>query len=123
MFFFISGIQDKSKELGVTASLICPACSTYTSMAVSVLYRVLHIFFIPVFRWDRRYFASAPCCGAVFEVDPEDGRAFETGERRSVDPQHMRRTGNFGRPGVCAFCEEPLVPGALFCHRCGRPVA
>ncbi|SMC90288.1 zinc ribbon domain-containing protein [Papillibacter cinnamivorans] len=123
MFFFISGISERSKELGRTTNLICPACGEYTSMTVSVFYKVLHIFFIPIFRWDRHYFATASCCGAVFEIDPEEGRKFESGAAQSIDPRYMHRTGNYSQTEVCAYCGEPLVPGALFCHRCGRPVS
>ena len=128
--FFILGINTKTEEIGTANNVVCPACGRLTMLKIIVIYEVFHFFFIPLFKWNRRYLAEAGCCGAVFELDADAGRAFERGERSDIDPQHLHRTGGYGGgfsddydiPAACPHCGAELPPDARFCHRCGNRI-
>ena len=122
MFFFIIGINTATKELGTVPNVICPSCGAYTRLQIIVTYEVLNLFFIPVFKWNRRYFATASCCGSVFEVDPGEGRAFERGQIDRIDPRHFHKTASGARFPRCPYCGAEVPPGARYCHMCGRPL-
>ncbi len=123
MFFFVSGINTKSKDLGSVPNVVCPGCGAYSSMHVSVLYETLHLFFIPTFKWNRRYLVTMPCCSSVFELDREEGAAFERGEKKTIDPSRLHKvSGSSGFTGFCPRCGAELPFGANFCSRCGASV-
>ncbi len=127
MFFFIIGINSKTEELGTAPNVDCPHCGRITSMKISVTYQVFHFFFIPIFKWGRRYLATAFCCDHIFSLEPEEGKAFERGEKDTIDPRflHLIDIGfydnsNYDPPSVCPYCGAGLPPDARFCHRCGN---
>ena len=64
--FFMLGTWPGRKELGVI-----------DGYKVYMIYESLLIFFIPVFKFGRRYFAERD--GLIFEIDPETGKAIERG--------------------------------------------
>ncbi len=121
--FFIMGINTASKQIGNIPNLICPSCGAYTSMQITVLFEVLSLFFIPIFKWHRRYLATAYCCDSVFMIDPEEGKAFERGETETIDPDHMHKADNYFYARTCPHCGAELSDGARFCSMCGKPLA
>lgn len=129
MFFFIMGINTKAKDIGRLTNIVCPACGGYTSLQIQVIYEVCHFFFIPLFKWNRRYLAKAYDCNAIFEVERGEGRAFEKGEKESIDPQYLHQIRDYGSdngyygPGMaCPHCGAELPRDAMYCHRCGNRV-
>ena len=120
MFFLLIGIHDKIKHVGDAPNFTCPACGALCCMHISVLYSSLQLFLLPVFRWNRRYLATAPCCGAVFELDPAEGRAFERGEESTIDPAFLHKASGF--PDVCPACGARIPSGANYCFHCGKPL-
>ncbi|MPN08287.1 hypothetical protein SDC9_155569 [bioreactor metagenome] len=123
MFFFISGMNTETKSLGNATNVICPACGAYTCMHITVLYEALHIFFVPVLRWNRRYLVTAPCCQTVFALDPDEGRAFEKNEKATIDPARLHKTYGFSASSDhCPFCGAHLSCDARFCSQCGKSI-
>ncbi len=45
---------------------------------------VLSIFFIPIFKWGRTYYVRTSCCGSLYQLRPEVGRAIERGENVTI---------------------------------------
>ncbi len=83
--FFIMGIYDRSKEIEYKGDMvICPACGRYCSYKIYVTYMCLSIFFIPVFRWGKRYYVISTCCGKRYELDRGKGRQAEKGEKVAI---------------------------------------
>ena len=72
--FFICGIDSGQKELPFHQLEICGRCGSYGRYQVFMTYMCLSLFFIPVFRWNRRYYVRMSCCGAVYALNPEVGR-------------------------------------------------
>lgn len=70
--FFMLGTWPGRKELGVVDG--------YT---VYMIYESLVIFFIPVFKFGKRYFAEKS--STVYEIDQETGKAIERGDTVSLN--------------------------------------
>ena len=81
----------------------------------------LSLFFIPVLKWNRRYYVQASCCGAVFELDAEIGRRIAAGEEVEIREEHLTRVG--GQAGAlkrCASCGYTTDQDFDFCPKCGN---
>lgn len=80
------------------------------------------MFFIPVFKWGKRYCVRTTCCDAVVEIDRELGRQIERGQVRALPetiiPANDADTGK-KRCRVCGFETEEDFQ---FCPKCGTPM-
>ena len=119
--FFMIGITDGQKELNVEQSVHCPSCGNYGFLRIWVSYYQLILFFLPIFRWGKRYTAELSCCGSVFELDPEVGRAIERGEAVRVGEKDLSliRTGEEAPGRYCPWCGYPLNDEFEYCPKCG----
>ena len=78
--FFIMGINSDYKKLNFIQNFVCPDCGIVGEYQVFVAYTVLSLFFIPIFKWGRKYYVQTSCCGKTYKLDNEVGRAIEKGE-------------------------------------------
>lgn len=117
--FLIAGVLQKCKELGSFAGPICPGCGAMGRYLVQKEYSYFHLFFLPLFSFSPRYSARTTCCGMVFPLSRETGRALERGELHALSASDL---GNCEGPQRCAQCGAPFDrPDYLFCPRCGAP--
>ncbi|WP_416200891.1 zinc ribbon domain-containing protein [Thermocaproicibacter melissae] len=76
-------------------------------------------FFIPMFRFGKRYFISCPNCGSVYEISREVGKRLEHDPNAEVNPEKIfrlaRRASHY-----CPFCGTAVPPGSRFCPHCGQ---
>jgi len=115
--FFVMGIDQKEQELALDQTVICPVCGRYGHLRVFLVYTCFSLFFIPLFKWGKHYYARMSCCGASCELGPELGKRVARGEVTSLDPSELPFSGG-GRP-VCPNCGAPAEPGFAYCPRCG----
>jgi hypothetical protein len=117
--FFIVGITDGSGSLGVRRCRAFSCCGIYGAMAaVTCVYQQFTLFFIPLFRFGKRYFATCPQCGTVYELSREEGKRIARDPAAEINPDRMyavRRAS--GR--VCPNCHAAVDPSAHFCPNCG----
>lgn len=83
MFFFF-GIMNDQKDLNFHQPMTCTQCGRMGQYQVFVTYMVLSIFFIPIFKWGRTYYVRTSCCGSLYQLRPEVGRAIERGEQVTI---------------------------------------
>lgn len=84
--FFMMGIYDRTKEIEYNGEIqICPSCGRYCNYRIYVTYMCLSVFFIPVFRWGKKYYAETSCCGKRIELSREQGRKAEHGDKITID--------------------------------------
>ncbi|HIX51853.1 MAG TPA: zinc-ribbon domain-containing protein [Candidatus Lachnoclostridium stercoripullorum] len=95
---FIGGIGQGQRELDYRrAALLCAICGGYGRYQVFMTYTYFSFFFIPLFKWNRRYYVKTTCCGSVYELDPEVGRAIARGEDAEIRQEHLRLLQRGGR--------------------------
>lgn len=60
--FFIGGVNDRKEKLMDINNVICN-CGRLTSVEVVMYYSVAHLFFIPLFKFNKRHYVISRCCG------------------------------------------------------------
>ena len=96
-----------------------------------MVYSYLSLFFIPVFKWGRRYYVRTTCCDTSVEIDAELGRRIDRGEvtslPESIIPLDSQRWGQMNtqeQPQAqhrkrCAACGFETEEDYQFCPKCG----
>jgi uncharacterized C2H2 Zn-finger protein len=127
MFFIgIFGIEEKDAELRVFTNIVCPACGRLSSAALILHYTYFHFFFIPTFRWNRRYFLKLRCCGAVYEAPEDYAKELKAGG--TVDFSRLKKvSGGFGGDygdfyARCPSCGRTFDKSYSFCPYCGTKI-
>lgn len=117
MFFIgIFGVQSKSESIRTEQGVICPVCGAYDRFEVLRTFNYFHIFFIPVWRWNKRYYIKTRCCRRVGELDPAVGERIERGEQVEITREQLVSQQSSGE---CPACGAALSSSFNFCPRCG----
>ena len=74
-------------------------------------YTVFSLFLIPVFRWDRKYYAKRFNEERVYMLDKVDAMAFQQGQEMKIDPIDIDHR--------CPCCHRELDADYAFCPYCG----
>ena len=91
-------------------------------MQVFMTYTVLLLFFIPCFKWNRRYYVRTSCCGSVFELNYEKGEMIRRGESVDISKYDLNTVFR-GRPVKrCPQCGYETDEDFDFCPKCGQPL-
>ncbi len=120
---FIGGISQGQKLLDYAKTVICSQCGAYGRYQVLMTYTYFSFFFIPLFKWNRRYYVKMTCCEAVYQLDPQIGEAIRRGEGVDIPisaltlVQEGRVHSRWKKCGCCGYeAEEEFA----FCPKCGR---
>ncbi len=120
--FFMMGITEGRKDLDFSQTMICGVCGKYGRYQVFMTYTMLSLFFIPCFKWNRRYYVRTSCCNTLYELDPEIGKAVAQGEAIEILAEHLHRV-NQGICGYtykrCGHCGYETSEDFAFCPKCG----
>ena len=83
---------------------------------------VLSLFFIPCFKWNKRYYVRTSCCGTLYELDPGIGRAIAHGGQVKILPQHLMRVneGTYHSTKHCNNCGYETDENFEYCPKCGQ---
>ena len=122
--FFVGGAGNQSKDLGRRTVQQCPGCGSFLGLELIRTNGYIHLFFIPVFRYDVRYYLTCPSCGRTYELSREDGRALEQNPDLALPADRLIPTGNrpFSQTRFCPSCGAQTGPGDRFCRHCGHPL-
>ncbi len=118
MFFIgIFGIESNDKEIKSFTGVVCPCCGRLTKAVLFMSYTYFHIFFIPTFRWNRRYYVKLRCCGALYAAPEDYAKQLKTAD--DIDFSRLKKvSGGFG-----GFEAPPPGGGSAYeCPRCGKSV-
>lgn len=87
--FFIGGIMPGTKQLDFGQTGICPRCGSYGRYQVYMTYLCFTFFFIPLFRWNRKFYVKMSCCGAVYALSREAGMAILQGRDIEIEESDL----------------------------------
>lgn len=120
--FFIMGITDGRKELKYDGGgmNICQCCGAYSSYAVFMTYMCISLFFIPVFKWGKKYYVKTSCCNSVFELNEEKGKAIARGEEVKINDTDLTIVRQYNRKKRCRNCGYETAEDFDFCPKCGE---
>ena len=117
--FFIMGISDAVKKLDFNQCEICKCCGKYGQIEVYMTYMYLMLFFIPVFKWNKKYYAKMTCCGATCEIDKEFGDKIRKGGVSRISYERLEFHTNSNPVKQCMKCGFATVEDFRYCPKCG----
>ena len=126
LMVFMMGITEGSGEIPFHQTFVCGRCGKYGRYRVFMTYMVLSLFFIPVFKWNRRYFAEATCCHSIYELKTETGKRIFCGEQLAISDEDFigeaygQGYGWGGTVRRCAYCGYETSEDFQYCPKCGR---
>lgn len=120
--FFMMGITPGRKNFDFNQLVICNRCGGYGRYQVFMTYMCLSIFFIPCFKWDKKFYVQSSCCNTIYELDPEIGKAIARGENVKIEQEHLRevQAGHRSRTRRCSHCGYETDENFDFCPKCGN---
>ena len=120
LLLFCTG--EDTDDLYLDQKITCPVCGKKAELHAFCSYKAFRVFFLPVYKWDKRYFVQTSCCGAACPISEKLGEAVDGGKKldlrrlplRGAAPQRLK---------VCAACGYETSQPFRFCPMCGRPFA
>ena len=124
---FIGGISSGRKQIAYLKTVICARCGAYGRYAVFMTYMYFSFFFLPLFKWNKKYYVRMSCCGALYELDPEVGRRLSKGEDLEIQESDLTlledgRGNPWNRTKRCASCGYETEEDFAYCPKCGNPL-
>ncbi len=121
MFFVgIFGINEKEKPVTTYNNIVCPACQALTHLDIFKAYSYFHFFFIPIFRWNQRYYGKTACCSSIFKVGPVKAEQFDRGQIPDLRPENLEPKSYDLPYKKCANCGAASETKYRFCPYCGN---
>ncbi len=121
---FIGGMSSKQEKLDFAQSILCSTCSRFGNLEVFMEYTYLSVFFIPVMKWNRRYYARSTCCGRLYSISEEIGERIRRGEHVTLSESDLQPVlqGHASFVPRCPRCGHELEGDFRFCPDCGSPL-
>ena len=116
--FFIFGISTKKKKLDFAQPIVCSNCGSYGRYEAFMTYSYFSLFFIPILKWNKKYYITSTCCGSIYSVKKEIGRAIERGDNININESDLDPI-DIHKNKVCPNCSFPIEDGFEYCPRCG----
>ncbi|MCR5475021.1 MAG: zinc ribbon domain-containing protein [Lachnospiraceae bacterium] len=118
--FLIMGFTQGRKDFDINQLMSCTLCGAYGSFKVFMTYTVLSLFFIPTFKWGKKYYVETTCCHALYELDPEVGKRIANGENIEIRQEDLTKVMD-GQSSVkvCQSCGYMTGEDFEYCPKCG----
>lgn len=127
MFFVgIFGIDNKEKIVKEIQKLYCRECNGYGLGKVIKRYDFFHFFFIPIFKWNEKYYVIYNNCNHVYSISKEKGKSIEQGEEVEINYWDLKDLGvydydiNGNKNNKCLNCGREIEAGYTYCPYCGQ---
>jgi hypothetical protein len=121
MFFIgIFGIKEAQKPIGTLNNVICPTCQSLTRFEIVKTYTYFHIFFIPTFRWNTKYYVSSACCGSIYELDSDIALKYQQGQISEIKNEYLHPVNRYLPDRTCHNCGARAELGYNYCPYCGK---
>ena len=114
--FLMFGIVSGMRDLGVRCCVL-PCCGSVRA-ALTCSFHQFTLFFVPLFRFRKRYFLTCPHCGSIYALSKEEGRRLERNTDAQADPTQLhfwRQLGRRCRP----HCGCNVETNSRYCPQCG----
>lgn len=89
--FFIFGVSSTKDKLDFNQKTICPGCGRYGRYEAFVEYTYFSLFFIPILKWNKKYYIRSSCCGSIYSISNSIGDKISGDE--NVDLKELEELG------------------------------
>lgn len=118
--FFIIGISNGEKQIEFDQPLVCPCCGKFGRLELHMTYMFFSLFFIPLIKWNKRYFVRTTCCSAACELPEELGHSIARGETTQLDINVLHFSCQYGAVRICKTCGYETAEDFQYCPKCGH---
>ncbi|MBS6501372.1 zinc-ribbon domain-containing protein [Clostridium tertium] len=128
MFFIgIFGIENKEKEVKIINNLTCKSCNRLSMARIIKHYEFFHFFFIPIFKWNEKYYVECGSCKKIFSISKEKGKMIERGENIDITYWDLHEINNnyaydYNINSVCKSCGKVVDSEYKYCPYCGHEI-
>ena len=121
--FFVFGVNQREEEIDYDQTIICDVCERYGHLYLFMTYTVLSIFFIPLFKWNRHYYARTSCCNTIYELEEDTVNALLSGELHELKQEDLEviQRGYLRSHKKCSYCGYETDEDFEYCPKCGKP--
>jgi hypothetical protein len=119
--FFIAGLSSKQQKLDFNQSFNCSYCGKQGQYAVYFEYTHFSLFFIPVIKWNKKYFVRNTCCGTIYSISKDLGERIRKGMEVSVsemDLDLIHESYSFYKQ--CSQCGYETMENFQYCPKCSN---
>lgn len=123
---FIGGISSGSKRIDYLKTVVCDVCGGYGRFEIYMTYMYFSFFFIPLFKWNKRYYVKMSCCDTVYELNQDTGKRLLRGEETDIRDHDLTllkegsRKVTWSRKKQCEACGYEAEEEFDYCPKCGR---
>ncbi len=130
MFFIgIFGIESGQKEIKILNNIPCKTCNVNTTGQLIKTFSLFQFFFIPIFKWNERYYIKCNRCSTIYEIPKEKGKKIENGENIDITYWDLNEIDNgysdnyYNSPkNICPSCGKPIEGDYKYCPYCGTKI-
>ena len=129
MFFIgVFGIENKEKIIKETQRIYCKGCNDYIEGKIIKVYSFFPFFFIPLFKWNEKYYVIYNNCDHVYSISKEKGKSIEHDESYEIsywdlkDFQGANYENNNAINNKCLRCGRELERDYIYCPYCGKKI-
>lgn len=127
MFFIgIFGVEDKQKEIKTIRNTSCKNCDGFSGLTLFKQYTFFHLFFIPLFKWNIRYYLVCNTCNVLYEIPKEKGMRVEQGDDTAITywdlkPEQGQYSSGYDHNNEkCKNCGRVVERHFEYCPYCGK---
>jgi hypothetical protein len=130
--FFIMGLSDAQKKLEFVQTMLCSRCQQFGRFEVFMTYTYFSLFFIPIFKWNKKFYAKTSCCNTVYSIDDSLGKRILKGENITLKEEDLhfehrnaysslfQNSGYNNSLRQCPNCGYLAEGDFVFCPKCGK---
>ena len=119
--FFIFGISSKEEKLDFSQTMICKTCGAYGRLEAFMTYSYFSLFFIKIFKWNKKYYIRSTCCDSLYSIEEDLGKAIKKGEGVTIKDSDLKLiNSSYKRVKTCENCSYPVEKDFDFCPKCGH---
>lgn len=125
MFFIgIFGVEARECVIRDVKNLYCRECDEHVFGRVIKRYNFFHFFFIPVLKWNERYYVKYDNCSHIYGISKEKGKSIESDEDIELcywDLKDIEESNNSSRfNNRCVCCSRVVEREYIYCPYCGK---
>lgn len=119
--FFIFGVSSKQENFDFSQTTICKTCGSYGRLEAFMTYSYFSLFFIPILKWNKKYYIKSTCCGSIYTIDEELGKAIRRGENIKIEDRDLNPiNNNYRKVQYCQNCNYKIEDDFEYCPKCGE---
>lgn len=123
--FFMIGITHQRKELDYYEPILCDSCSKYGRFEAYMEYNLLVLFFIPILKFNKKFYARTTCCNNIYLItNREKGLMMERQQGHNVflkqEDIKLIKKGDGDLETTCENCGFLYNKEYKFCPNCGK---